>query len=423
MDQIKFSLIVLVIASLTGCNQQKEKKQEFVLQDTLGVEVTPTLLYGLPVDSFNVQSGKVKWNQSLSDILLDYNTPHTTIYDLANKSNGVFDVRKLKAGYPYTIIHEKDSLKTARHFIFEPDPTQYVVFQIADSTSVYRVEKPITTREKEISVQITSSVYQVLEEAGASTLLVHKLVDIFAWQVSFQHIDRNDHLKVIYEEELVDDEVVGIGRIKAAHFFHRGKSYYGIYYNQGGKSDYFDEKGLSLRKTMLKAPLDYKRISSRYTPRRFHPVLKRYKAHLGTDFAAPTGTPIRSVGDGLVLEARYGKYNGYYVKIKHNSNYTTQYLHMSKIAKGIRPGVRVKQGQNIGKVGSTGLARGAHLCFRFWKNGIQVDALKVDLPSTEPIYEKELPNFLYTKNLMMHQLDNIEQPRISAPVLAEISTN
>lgn len=423
MDQIKFSLILMVMAALVGCHEQKQQETEVTSVDSLVVETTPTLLYGIPIDSFEVLSGKVRWNQSLSDILKDYNTPHTTIYDLANKSEGVFDVRKLKAGYPYTIIHERDSLKTARQFIFEPDPTQYVVFQIADTTSVYRVEKPIITREKEVSVQITSSVYQVLEDVGASTLLVHKLVDIFAWQVSFQHIDRNDHLKVVYEEQLVDDEVVGIGRIKAAHFLHRGKSYYGIYYNQGGKSDYFDENGLSLRKTMLKAPLDYKRISSRYTPRRFHPVLKRYKAHLGTDFAAPTGTPIRSVGDGLVLEAQYGKYNGYYVKIKHNSNFTTQYLHMSKISRGIRPGVRVKQGQTIGLVGSTGLARGAHLCFRFWKNGVQVDALKVDLPSTEPIYKEEIPNFLHTKNVMIHQLDNIEERRLATPVLAEISTN
>ncbi len=399
---------ICVAISLFSCQSSKNADAAPSIKEDTVAMADPTMLFGFAVDSFEVKRAKVKWNQSISDILTTHNIHHTSIFELANKAKGVYDVRLLKAGYPYTLISERDSLRTARQFIFEPDPTQYVVFNIADSIYVEKVQKPISVEEREVNVSITSSVYQALDDIGAATSLVHKLVDIFAWQVSFQHLDKNDQLKVIYEERRVDGEVVGIGRIKAAHFIHRKRSYYAFYYDQEGKSDYFDEKGNSLRKTLLRAPLDYKRISSRYTPRRFHPVLKRYKAHLGTDFAAPIGTPIRTVGDGVVLEARYGKYNGNFVKIKHNSNYTTQYLHMSKIARGVRPGSKVKQGQTIGFVGNTGLARGPHLCFRFWKNGKQVDALKVDLPPTEPILASELINFLHTKNVMFHRLNHLE---------------
>jgi murein DD-endopeptidase MepM/ murein hydrolase activator NlpD len=168
----------------------------------------------------------------------------------------------------------------------------------------------------------------------------------------------------------------------------------------------------------LKYPLEFSRISSRYSGRRYHPVQKRYKAHRGTDFAAPKGTPIRSVGDGIIVEARYKKYNGNYVKVKHNSTYSTQYLHMSKIASGIRPGVKVKQGQTIGFVGSTGLATGNHLCYRFWKNGVQIDALKVKLPPSEPVSEDNKASFIARRDQLMEALDAIDNPSRTAEVLA-----
>jgi murein DD-endopeptidase MepM/ murein hydrolase activator NlpD len=207
-----------------------------------------------------------------------------------------------------------------------------------------------------------------------------------AWQVDFQRLSRGDRFKIIYEESVVENRPIAIGAIKALYFEHRLRPYYAFPYDQGSGVDYFDEGGNSLRKALLRYPIEFTRISSRYSGRRFHPVEKKYKPHLGTDFAAPTGTPIRSVGDGTVLEAWYSRGNGNYVKIRHNSTYTTQYLHMSKIESGIRPGVRVKQGQVIGRVGSTGLATGPHLCYRFWKNGRQVDALRVALPPSEPIH-------------------------------------
>ncbi len=386
----------------------------------------PTLLYGIEIDSFDVFEGKVKWGQSLSNILSEFDISNEKIYQLANRAKDVFDVRLLKAGYGFTIIHERNETKTARQMIFEPDATQFVIFNLTDSVFVERVGREVIKEEKTFTARIDagSSVNNEIIAGGGSSLLVHRLVDIFAWQVDFFRIQEGDEFTVIYEQERVGDQVVGIGEISGAYFKHWGEEYYAVHYDQGTESDYFDEDGNSLRKTFLKAPLNFTRISSRYSPRRYHPVQKRYKAHLGTDYAAPVGTEIRTVGDGVVLEATYGKYNGNYVKVKHNSNYTTQYLHMSKIARGIRPGVTVRQGQTIGFVGSTGLASGPHLCFRFWKNGRQVDALKVDLPPSEPIDPTKLNNYLHTKNVVLNKLMNIRpKTEEKKSVLAQIPLN
>lgn len=379
----------------------------------------PTLYYGIPIDSFEVSTGKVKWNQNLSEILSKYNISYQDLHTLSKASKPIYDVRRLKARADYSIIHEKDSLKTARQFIFEPSATEFVVYNFADSIFVELHKKPVEKVVRVLAAEINSSMYEAILKQNSSPQLVGRLVDVFAWQVDFFRIAKGDKLKVIFEEELVDDEVIGIGEIKAAYFEHWGKKYYAIPYAVNDKVEYFDEEGNSLRKTFLRAPLSYKRISSRFSLKRFHPVQRRYKAHLGTDYAAATGTPIRTVGDGVVLEARYHSGNGNYVKIKHNSNYTTQYLHMSKIAKGIKPGVTVKQGKTIGYVGSTGLANGPHLCFRFWKNGRQVDALKVDLPSSEGIVETEIGTFKAFATDVKEQLDQVAFPG-KEPLLANI---
>ncbi|SNS48373.1 Peptidase family M23 [Ekhidna lutea] len=367
----------------------------------------PTLYYGFPIDSFEVVEGRVKWSQNLSEILSAFNISFQDIHILAERSKDVYDVRKLKAGSNYSIIHDRDSLKTALQFIFEPSPAEFVVYNLKDSIYAELTQKPIKIRERSLAAEINSSLYNSILDQGASPLLVHQLVDVFAWQVDFFRIAKGDKFKLIYEEEVVDDQVIGVRSIKGAYFEHWGKPYYAIPYQAEEKVDYFDEEGNSLRKTLLRAPLNYSRISSRYSLRRFHPVQKRYKAHLGTDYAAPTGTPIRTVGDGVVLEARYHGGNGNYVKIRHNSNYTTQYLHMSKIARGIRPGTSVKQGQTIGYVGSTGLANGPHLCYRFWKNGRQVDALKVDIPSSGGIDSTQIASFKLVSDSIKTRLDGI----------------
>ena len=424
------SFLFLLLAVIAGTayfyywSQQRESLGTVTLtaEDSTAFRPQYTLLYGIPIDSFEVFEGKMRWNQNLGGILGEFNISNESIFQLANAAEGVFDVRKLKAGYPFTIIHERDSTKTARQFIFEPDATEYIVFNLADSIFVQRTKREVVREEKVIAAKIKTSVYEAMLEQDASPMLVNKLVDVFAWQVDFFRIQEGDEFKVIYEQDRVGDQVVGVGKIIGAYFKHFEKEYYAVNYTQGEESDYFDEQGNSLRKTFLRAPLNYSRISSRYSPRRYHPVLKRYKAHLGTDYAAPTGTPIRSVGDGLVLEAQYGKNNGNYVKIRHNSNYTTQYLHMSKIASGIRPGRTVTQGQTIGYVGSTGLANGPHLCFRFWKNGRQVNALTVDLPPSEPIDPSRRNDFLHAKNVVLHRLSCITTED-QQTVLAQIPLN
>jgi murein DD-endopeptidase MepM/ murein hydrolase activator NlpD len=246
--------------------------------------------------------------------------------------------------------------------------------------------------------------------------LTNKFVDIFAWVVDFQRLQKGDQFKLIYEENLVDENPIGVGRILGVYFEHSGSGYYAFPFDQGDGPDYFDENGNSLRKALLKYPIEFSRISSRYSMHRFHPVVKVFRPHLGTDFAASTGTPIRSVGDGIVEEAQYKSNNGNYVKIRHNGTYTTGYLHMSKIASGIKPGTRVRQGETIGYVGSTGLATGPHLCYRFWKNGVQVDALKVELPPSQPVKEEYFQSFEKVKEEITKRLQLIPFPSTTSEV-------
>ncbi|WP_082305144.1 peptidoglycan DD-metalloendopeptidase family protein [Persicobacter sp. CCB-QB2] len=362
-------------------------------------------LYELPVEDKIVITDKIKPNQRLSEILLPHNIEYKYIHELAEKSKTVFDVRKLAFNHQYTLICKEDSLQTVEQMIYEIDPVDYVVFNLKDSVSVYRGAKPVEIVEKHLTGTIDYSLYQTMMDEGASPLLSHELSEIFAWQVDFFHIQKGDRFKIIYQEKQVDGHPVGIANIDGAYFQHAGNDYWAVFYQQGEKDSYFDEEGNSLRKAFLKAPLKYSRISSSFSRRRFHPVQKRWKSHLGTDYAAPTGTPIMSVGDGVIQEAQYKRYNGNYVKVRHNGTFTTQYLHMSKIAKGIRPGVRVKQGQVIGYVGSTGLATGPHCCFRFWKNGQQVDPRRQKIPSAKPIDESEKENYFAARDAMMARLN------------------
>jgi len=217
----------------------------------------------------------------------------------------------------------------------------------------------------------------------------------------------------VYEDKSVEGKSIGVGRILAAEFVHFGKPIYSFYFEQDSIGDYFDDEGNSLRKAFLKSPLKFSKISSRYNLNRFHPVQKRFKAHLGTDYAAPQGTPIFTIGNGVVVEAKFSQFNGNYVKIKHNGTYTTQYLHMSKIASGMKPGRRVTQGEVIGYVGSTGLATGPHVCFRFWKNGKQVDHLREDFPTAEPVESKNRAAFDIEKQRLINLLNNQAKQRLA----------
>lgn len=396
---------------------------EMAQEDSVVAEVyVPTMLFGMVIDSMIIVEDHIKRNQNLSEILIAYNISNLKIHQLAINSKPVFDVRKIVANRKYTMICYPDSLRTARAMIYEPGPTEYIIFNLDDSLKVEKVEKEVTIVERELAGTIELSLAVAMSDLGASPQLTDEFVDVFAWQIDFFRLQKGDKFKLIYEEQQVEGEAIGIGKIKAIYFQHFGNDYYAYYFDQGNGIDYFDEEGNSLRKAFLKYPLEFTRISSRYSGNRFHPVQKTWKAHRGTDFAAPKGTPIRSVGDGIILEARYSQFNGNFVKIKHNTTYTTQYLHMSKIASGIRSGAKVKQGQTIGFVGSTGLARGNHLCYRFWKNGVQVDALKISLPPSEPIHKENLTSFGQVRDVLKQQLDGIQFPSLIAEVPEELNS-
>ncbi|AHM61396.1 peptidase M23 [Flammeovirgaceae bacterium 311] len=380
----------------------------------------PTLLYGMAVDSFNIVEQTIKPRQNLADILNPFNIEARIASELAQKCRKIFDVRQLAANKKVTILASKDSTQTAQFLIYEPNPTEFVVFSLRDTLGAAIVQREVRTVEKTIYGVINSSLSQSMQEAGGNPALTSKLVDVFAWQIDFFRIQKGDSFRVIYEEKWVEDQQIGIGKILAVQFDHGGQPYHAFYFDQGQGSNYFDEKGNSLRQAFLKAPLNFTRISSRYTMKRFHPVQKRWKAHLGTDYAAPTGTPIYTVGDGVVVEAGRNRGNGNYVKVKHNDTFTTQYLHMSKIARGMKKGTRVRQGEVIGYVGSTGLATGPHLCFRFWKNGKQIDPFSVKMPPAEPVAKQHQVAFEQIKQQYTQRLASLDQEQAPKDLRASL---
>lgn len=373
----------------------------------------PVVEYGIETDSFIVVKDKINKHENLSHILLRHNIPYPVIDELVKQSEDVFDVRKIATGRPYTVYCTKDSNQVAKCFIYENSQSEYIVFDMRSETKVYKGEKPVEVKIREVGGTITSSLYLTLEKQGISPALAVELSEIYAWSIDFYRIQKGDWFKVVFEEKYVDEQSIGIGKILAANFNHYDEDHYAIYYEYDDVKGYFDEKGRSAKKAFLQAPVKFSRISSGYSRNRFHPVLKRNKPHLGTDYAAPHGTPIMAVGDGDVIEARYKGGNGNYVKIKHNSTYTTQYLHMSKFAKGIKVGKRVKQGDIIGYVGSTGLATGPHVCFRFWKNGRQVDHRREKMPPSKPVDSKYIDDFNQKAKEWKNKLDAINSKSLN----------
>ncbi len=374
--------------------------------DTL-TEIEPTIEYGLQTDSFSVFKGTIKRNQFLADILLGYNVTYPEIDAMVKSAADIFDVRRIKSGGNYAVYCSNDSTGKAKCFVYETNPTEYVVFDLRDSISVYKGEKEVTVKRNQASGIITSSLFNALTDNNLSPVLAMELSEIYAWTIDFYRIQKGDFFKIIFDEHYVGDKFIGIGKIHASQFNHSGNDFYAFHYEKSEHPDYYDERGESLRKAFLQSPVKFGRISSGYTLRRFHPVQKRNKPHLGTDYAAPKGTPILSTGDGVVTHARYAKYNGNYVKVRHNSTYTTQYLHMSQIKGGIKPGKKVRQGDVIGYVGSTGLATGPHVCYRFWKNGKQVNHRKEKLPPSKPVEETLSEDFMDFANELKNQLKQI----------------
>ncbi|MFT4855395.1 MAG: murein DD-endopeptidase MepM/ murein hydrolase activator NlpD [Algoriphagus sp.] len=372
------------------------------------LENEKVFLYGIDVTGLNIIEGTVAKNQTLGSILAPFNVPYQIIDEIAKKSKSIFDVRGIAFNKKFTIISPSDSTQ-AQFFIYEPNPAEYIVFNL-DSIDIYKAEKPAEYRTKEVGGIIESNLSTDMSKQSITYDIVDQFADLYGWSVDFGALQKGDKFKVVYEEKLIEGVVVGVSDIKLAYFEHKGEQFHAIPFEQNGETNFFDQEGNSLKKAFLRDPLKYTRISSRYNLKRFHPVQKRYKAHLGTDYAAATGTEIRSVGDGVVTDAKYTSANGNYVKIKHNGTYTTQYLHMSKISKGLKPGQRIKQGQVIGYVGSTGLATGPHLCFRFWKNGKQEDWLREKIPPSEPILAANLVAFNSKKTESLDLLSSISLP-------------
>ncbi|MEQ9105328.1 MAG: peptidoglycan DD-metalloendopeptidase family protein [Rhodothermales bacterium] len=362
--------------------------------------------FGLPGQGFSTVEDRIPRNATFSDLLTPYGVPYERIVTLAQDSRSTFDVRRLKSARPYR-VYMNDSTNTARYLVYEPNVTSYVVFDLAGSGTVRLVDRPVETRLRTVEGTITSSLYVTLMQQDIHPAVATRMSEVFAWQIDFYRIQKGDSFRIIFEEEYIGDEAVGVGDILAARFKHFGSDFYAFRYvnEEADLDEHYDQDGNSLRKAFLIAPVEYSRISSGYSGRRFHPVQKRYKAHLGTDYAADRGTPIKATGDGIVTEATFGQYNGNYVKIRHNSTYTTQYLHMSRIASGMRPGVKVKQGQVIGYVGATGLATGNHVCYRFWMNGQQVDHRRLDIPSVGPIPDSHRASFDDLRNRYRATLD------------------
>jgi len=380
--------------------------------DDPGIKETipePVLRFGLPVDSFYISEGIIRPNQNLSDILMGYGVGLATIDVLARRAQDTFDVRKIKCGNNFFVFQSRDSLREAKYFVYENTTTSYVIFDLADSLKAYLGQKEVESRIKTASGVISSSLWNTMVDNRLSPLLAIELSEIYAWSIDFFGIQKGDWFKIVYEEQYVDSQSIGIGEIHAALFNHAGQDFYAFRFYQDNRFDYFDISGSSLRKAFLKAPMKwFSRISSRFSNNRFHPVLKIHRAHHGVDYAAPTGTPVQSIGDGLVIERAFqASGGGNYVRIKHNSVYSTTYMHLSKFGEGIYSGARVRQGQVIGYVGATGLASGPHLDFRVYKNGQAIDPLRMEAPPVEPVKTQNLPRFVALRDSMATLIKNI----------------
>ena len=397
------SIFLVLIIWVISANEVQDATQ---IESTEQIEKEPSYYLTLPSDTLRFEQHQVKSGESFGALLGKRGISTKQIYQIAAAVEDNFNVRRIRAGVEVQFATGDSSLFPA-YFVYPESKFEYWIIGLTDSIFAKKVEKYREVRQRAISGTIDDALYLSVGRAGGTQALAMSLVEVYAWSIDFFRLQKGDAFSVLYEEEYVDDTIyVGLKRILAANLTHVGNDFYAFpYENELGFNDYYDEDGRSLIKTFLRAPLNFTRISSRYSGRRFHPVQKRWKAHLGTDYAAPTGTPIMSTADGVIIAAKYTSANGNYVKVRHNSTYPTQYLHMSKIKPGIKNGVRVKQGDVIGYVGSTGLATGPHVCYRFWVNGKQVDPYKQKLPDAKPLEGERMDKYKSYMASLKKELD------------------
>ena len=367
---------------------------------------------GICLDSLRCVEGKVKNGQFFSNLMASLGLDSRQSYDLTQACGEVFDVRSLRVGNKYKAYYEGDVLQ---YVVYTKDKVNEVVFKCTEPYEVTVSSKPVTVEKKYADVTISSSLWVDMRAAGVSPLLILDLSDIYAWTVDFFGLQKGDRFRVLYDEKVCDGETIGIDTVRYAVFSHNGRNLPMVMFNQGdGGNIWWDENGASMRKAFLKAPLKFSRISSGFSYARKHPVTKKVRPHTGVDYAAPTGTPVMTIGDGVVTSVKYEGAGGKTIRIKHNSVYSTAYLHLSKYAKGIKAGTRVRQGDVIGYVGSTGRSTGPHLDFRVWKNGTPINPLKMESPPAEPIRQSNKKAFDETHAKYKAQIDEIQAREISS---------
>jgi len=365
-------------------------------------------------DKFTVKHGRVAQYETFADLLTTYGVSYQRAVQVAQAVRPSFDVRDLRTGQPYR-VYVNPWLQRVQYIVYQVDEVRYVVFDVQNPSRSRVARRPVRREWAVVKGTIRSSLYETLTENGAHPTLALRLSEMFAWQIDFFRIRSGDAFRILYERRFVDGEKVTPGNILAARFEHQGQPYYGFRFDSGGGPTYYNRDGESLRRQLLKAPLRYSRISSGYTQSRYHPVLKERRPHRGTDYAAPTGTPVRSVGNGTVQKAGYVGNNGNYVKIRHNGVYSSGYLHLSDIADGVTPGAEVTQGETIGYVGSTGMSTGPHLDYRLWKHGRAVDPYELELPPSKPVSPQHRAAFRRLVEDRLERLDPLRGLQRQAP--------
>ena len=380
MKTSKIFILLVVALGLIACAKTNSTEQQ---------AAAPVVRYewGVPIDSFRIDTCVVNNGETLGGILNRLGATRKQITGITLMPRSEFDVRTIRPGKTYYALFQMDTAGVEQlcYYVYKPSIREDVVLHLTDSIYVESFEKPITHVNRAAEVVIESSLWNAMVGNGLPTELALELSDIYAWTIDFFGLQKGDSIRVYYDEQYVDSTRIGIGRIYAADFYHARHWQSAFWFEHENIGTYFDAEGNSLRTTFLKAPLNYKRISSGFTYARKHPIYKVVRPHTGVDYAAPMGTPVVSIGDGVVTMKQYKGGGGHTVKIKHNSTYTTAYLHLSKYAKGLAVGKHVKQGEVIGYVGSSGSSTGPHLDFRVWKNGSPIDPLKMQSPPAEPI--------------------------------------
>ena len=403
--------ILLFLGLIIFYSCQNPKKEE--LSEEIIEEEKPIIIeeFGYIMNDYKVIKDTIQKGESFGEILDRHHIDYPEIYKIAEAAKDTFDIRKLRAGKPYTILAKNDSTEQAQVFIYQPNKVEYLIVDFTDSIQTKFGRKEVKIVERTASGVIESSLSEVMESQGLNYVLALEMSDIYAWTIDFYHLQKGDNFKLIYEEKFINDTVpVGIGNIKAAYFVHKDQPIYAFNFvtdSTKNVNDYYDENAKTLRRQFLRSPIKFSRISSRYNlKRRIKYYGNRVRAHKGTDFAANVGTPIMSTANGTVVASRYKGGNGNYVKVRHNSTYSTQYLHMK--SRAVKKGQYVKQGDVIGYVGMTGNTSGPHVCYRFWKNGKQVDPFRQKLPSAEPIKEELKDHYFEYIGPIKDQIDQVQ---------------